>query len=102
MTKTLVLISLFILLAMLNAIMDKIQFTPSKFWFGSWWIQQNWDRPKWQKYLLPMTVDGWHFVKFLFLSVLVAMLIILTGLLWYWWFVVMMLWGALFNIFYKL
>lgn len=77
-------IGLFIIAVLFNSQMDGISFRPSQSWFDGWWIASNWQQPFWQKYLLPMTVDGWHFVKFLFLGTLMYYVVIAEKLKWYW------------------
>lgn len=93
-------VGLLLLAALFNSQMDTILFRPSQAWFDGWWIASNSQQPFWQKYLLPMTVDGWHFVKFLFLSTIMCYIVIKEELKWYWWFIVMIIWGLLFNLFY--
>jgi hypothetical protein len=103
MKKNILLISLFILAILSNSQMDVISFRPTLAWFDGWWIASNWQQPVWQKYLLPMTVDGWHFLKFIMLSSFAGIIALLTPVKkWYEWFLIMILWGVLFNIFYSL
>lgn len=95
-------ITLFIVAVLFNSQMDKIDFTHTG-WFDGWWIASNWQQPFWQKYLLPMTVDGWHLCKFIMLSSLAGIIALLTPIKkWYEWFLIMIAWGILFNIFYGL
>ena len=101
MKRNFLIIGLFILAVLFNSQMDKINFTHSG-WFTGWWIELNWAQPFWQKYLLPMTVDGWHLIKFLFLSTIMCYVIIKEKLKWYWWFILMVIWGLLFNLFYHI
>lgn len=95
-------VGLFIIAALFNAQMDVISFRPSQAWFDGWWIASNWQQHWTQKYLLPMTVDGWHLCKFIMLSSFSGIITIWTPFKkWYKWFLIMIAWGALFNIFYK-
>jgi hypothetical protein len=101
--KNILLISLFILAILANSQMDVIKFKPSQAWFNGWWIESNWQQHWIQKYLLAMTVDGWHFLKFIMLSSFAGIIALLTPVKkWYEWFIIMILWGILFNIFYGL
>jgi len=103
MKRNVLLISLFILAVLANSQMDVIHFRPSQAWFDGWWIASNWQQHWIQKYLLPMTVDGWHLCKFIMLSSFAGIIALLTPIKkWYEWFVIMILWGILFNVFYKL
>lgn len=103
MKRNVLLISLFILAVLANSQMDVIHFRPSQAWFDGWWIESNWQLPFWRKYLLPMFSDGWHLMKFVFLGSMMGIIAILTEVKkWYEWFVIMILWGILFNVFYKL
>lgn len=102
MKKNIILIGLFILAILANSQMDVIHFRPSQAWFNGWWIESNWHQPAWQKYLLPMFVDGWHLCKFIMLSSFAGIIALLTEVKkWYEWFVIMILWGVLFNMFYS-
>lgn len=102
MIKNILLIGLFILAILANSQMDVISFKPTQAWFNGWWIESNWQQHWIQKYLLGMTVDGWHFLKFIMLSSFVLMIIISNKLKWYWYIIIMVCWGILFNIFYSL
>jgi hypothetical protein len=96
-------IILFVIAVLFNSQMDVIAFRPSQAWFDGWWIASNWQQPFWQKYLLPMSVDGWHLCKFIMLSSFAGIIALLTPIKkWYEWFLIMIAWGLLFNIFYSL
>lgn len=100
--KKLIFMLLFVLSALVTSQMDTISFIPSKAWFTGWWIASNWQQPFWQKYLLPMTVDGWHMLKFVLLSTVITYVVKKEKLKWYWFFYLCIAWGVIFNIFYIL
>lgn len=98
--RKVLIIGLFIIAVLFNSQMDVISFRPTQAWFDGWWIASNWQQPLWQKYLLPMTVDGWHLCKFVMLSSFSLIIVISEKLKWYWYIIIMMAWGILFNLFY--
>lgn len=102
MIRNIFLIGLFILAILANSQMDVIHFRPSLAWFSGWWIASNWQQHWIQKYLLAMTVDGWHLCKFVMLSSFILIFSYSNNLKWYWYFILMIFWGILFNIFYSL
>jgi len=93
-----IIIVLMLIAVVFNSQMDIIAYTPSKAWSSGWWIAQNWQQPFWQKYLLPMTVDGWHLCKFIFLSSISAIAVIAGKFKWFLWVVIMLSWGIIFNL----
>lgn len=95
------LIMLFIIAVLANSQMDVISFRPAQAWFDGWWIASNWHQSWLQKYLLGMTVDGWHLLKFIMLSSFILMITISNKLKWYWYFILMTSWGLLFNLLYQ-
>jgi hypothetical protein len=100
--RNLILIGLFVIAALFNSEMDTIRYAPSKAWFDGWWIASNWQQSWLQKYIFGFTVDGWHLCKMIMLSSFMAMFIYALNLKWYWWLMIMISWGLLFNIFYSL
>lgn len=103
MKHNLLILLLFIVASLSNSQMDIIKFRPNEAWFSGWWIESNWQQHWIQKYLLSMTVDGWHLCKFIMLSSFIGIIALLTPIKKWWeWFAIMIVWGLLFNLFYLL
>ena len=108
MKRLIVYLLLIVIAALFNGEMDTIQFAPMRAWFDGWWIEQNWQQSWWQKYLLPFTVDGWHFCKAVYMislySVIADSLRVSLRLEWFWTGIifsgVMLVHGLVFNLTY--
>ncbi len=100
MKRYLIIFLLFAVAVLFNAQMDIISFNPSRAWFDGWWIASNWQQHWIQKYLLGLTVDGWHFCKMVMLTSLAGLITYSNKLKWYWLLLILVGWGVLFEIFY--
>ncbi len=85
---------------------DTVAFRPRESWFPDsiFWTRKLWQNVGWfRKTFLAMTLDGWHFCKFMYHSCLFFVIAIMANIMWNdanWiagWIGLHLLYGAVFE-----
>lgn len=90
-----------------KGIADRIWFAPSTLeWINSDWLlgkgEYAWYNRSWLlKYPLSFISDGWHFFDALRNSAMSLLVVVTLKLKWYWFFVIILLGGIIFELTYN-